>query len=616
MAGRLPDPSAEAPAIAVPAPDDDGTMKGAHFSPRWLKRRLAIIMIFSGTTVLLFWYFGAFTYARPYNPPNQPQPGTPQQPNPPTHETPDDSLRVTLPGYGSFQGTKMMMDLLKTETFTQPVDAWLNVEYSTQPVGKGRFKPVTWPEPFDGTKDATSNGPACFQNVYGSLQQSEACLTINIYRTSGVPMDKKLPSLVFLHGGSFVSGSHRSFDGALFVEKSTEPLMAITVQYRLGALGTLPGKFMEEEGLLNLGIRDQRMALEFLQKYIGEFGGDKDQITLSGQSAGGHSVGIHLFHNYGEDAGKPLFSKVAISSGSPTARAFPGVDYPLYQRQVADLMDYLNCPESPNSAALECLQSSEVTDIQFISSSIYNAHNANITWPWQPVSPGPLFEKRGSTSGEEGTFFKIPLLISSTTDEGKAFVPQELRKDSEYLTFWKTLSPGLNAADLADLETLYPNQTPEPGTLGYVSDQFERLAAAYGDYSYICPVQDTAVLLSAASAPVYKARWNTPNWAPTYRGVPHASDAPYFNGQANTQYPAIADVYSAYWASFVVSGNPNTHRLGGTVEWEKYEGTGTRQLVVSPPEKGGAMMEDEDVAIRMKQCAWWRDPERAKRLNK
>lgn len=573
-------------------------------------------MIFSSSTVLLFWYFGAFTYARPTYPPAQPQPGTPQRPSPPVHETPDQSLLVSLPEYGSFQGTRLMTDLTKTETFSQPVDAWLNVEYSTQPVGPGRFKPVTWPQPFNGTKDASSNGPACYQNLYGSLGQSEACLTINVYRPSAIPMDKKLPSLVFLHGGSFVSGSHRSFDGALFVEKSTEPLMVVTVQYRLGALGTLPAKFMEEEGLLNLGIRDQKMALEFLHKYIGEFGGDKDQITLSGQSAGGHSVGIHLFHNYGEDTGKPLFSKAAISSGSPTARAFPGVDYPLYQHQVADFMNYLNCPASPNAAALECLQTSEVDDIQFISSSIYNAHNYNITWPWQPVSPGPLLEKRGSTSGEDGTFFKIPLLISSTTDEGKAFVPQDLRTDTEYLRFWTTLTPGLTAEDLSDLEKLYPNGTIEPSASTYVSDQFERLSAAYGDYSYICPVQDTATLLSDASAPVYKARWNTPNWTPTFKGVPHASDSSYFNGQANTQFPEIADLYSAYWASFVVSGDPNTYRIGGAAIWEKYEGAGTRQLVINPPAQGGAMMEDEAAGIRMEQCAWWRDPEREKRLNK
>ncbi|KAH7076231.1 Alpha/Beta hydrolase protein [Paraphoma chrysanthemicola] len=580
-----------------------------RFSARWLKRRLVVIMTFFGTTLLLFWYFGAFSYGRP-----QLQNPTPHEPN-----RPNATLTVTLPGYGSFRGTQLLTDLKKTTTFNTAVDAWLDVQYSTQPVGSERFRPVTWPQPFDGVKDASAFGPACWQNVYSALPQSEACLSINVFRPSGVPIDQKLPSLVFLHGGSFVSGSHRSFDGAVFVEKSSQPVMVITAQYRLGALGTLPSKFMEEEGLLNLGVRDQRMMLEFLQKYVEYFGGDPNKITLGGLSAGGHSVGIHLFHNYGEDAGKSLFHQAILASGSPTARAFPGADYPLYQRQVENFMDYVNCPSTPNSAALECLRSAEVDDIQFISSSLYNAHNYNITWPWQPVSPGPLFEKRGSTSGEEGTFFKIPILISSSTNEGRAFAPQDLRSNAEYLAFWKTLTPGLSDQDFADLQTLYPDIQTSTESTTFVSPQFDRLSAAYGDYSYICPVQDTAQRLSQAGAKVYKARFNTPNWAPAFMGIPHASDASYFNGQDGTQYPEIADIYAAYWASFIVSGDPNTYSRPGSAFWDTYrvgEGDAYAELAVNRPGQGGPVLEDERTAIRMEQCAWWRDEERAKRLNK
>lgn len=529
-------------------------------------------------------------------------------------------LVVTLPEYGSFMGTQIHENSKKTVAFIPPVDAWLGVEYSTQPVGEERFKNVTWPKSFDGIKNASSMGPACFQNLYSSLGQSEACLTINIYRPSSVSMEDKLPSLIYLHGGSFVSGSHKNFDGALFVAKSKQPLMVVTAQYRLGALGTFPSQFMEEAGLLNLGLRDQRMMLEFVQKYIGQFGGDATKVTLSGQSAGGHSVGIHLFHNYGEDAGKPLFSQAILSSGSPTARSFPGVDYALYQRQVNQFMNYIGCPLAPGSAALECLRAATVDDVQFVSSALYNAYSYNITWPWQPVSPGPLLEKRGSTSGEDGTFFKIPTLISSATDEGRGFVPQDLRSNADFVNFWSTLAPGLTATDLSDLQKLYPEA--DTGSLlrsqNYVSQQFERLAMAFGDYAYICPVQDTASRLASAGAPVFKARFNTPNWSAAYLGVPHASDSAYFNGQTGAQYPEIADLYSAYWASFVASGDPNTYAVSGAPTWERYtgaEGNGA-ELVVSPPDKGGAKMEKEGEGIRMEQCRWWRDGERAKRLNK
>lgn len=581
-----------------------------HFFSRWFKRRLTIITMFFGTTLALFWYFGAFAFGAPYQ-----QHPTPEEPN-----RPDRALTITLPGYGIFLGIQLLTNLKKTVTLQKPVDAWMGVEYSTQPVGKDRFKPVTAPAPFDGIKDASSSGPACWQNIYGPLKQSEACLTINVYRPSEIPMEQKLPLMVYLHGGSFVSGSHSSFDGALFVEKSEQPLMVVTAQYRLGALGTLPSKFMEEEGLLNLSIRDQKVMLQFMQKYAESFGGDPTRITLGGQSAGGHAVGIHLFHNYGEDKEKPLFQQVILSSASPTARAFPGVDYALYQKQVADFMDYVNCPTSPSSAALDCLRSSEVDDIQFISSSLYNAHNYNITWPWQPVSPGPLFEKRGSQSGKDGTFFSVPMLISSTTNEGAGFVPQDIRNDADFRTFWKTLIPGLNEQDMTDLERLYPNTTvTDYASATYVSSQFDRLSAAYGDYSYICPVQDTASRLAIAGAPVYKARFNTPNWTPAFQGVPHASDSQYFNGQAGTQYPEISEIYAAYWASFIVSGNPNTYKREGSVTWNAYavgEGQAHAELAVNRPSDGGPVVEDERTAIRMEQCAWWRDEERAARLNK
>jgi acetylcholinesterase len=533
----------------------------------------------------------------------------------------DDSLLVTLPDYGSFQGTQVLASLVKTEMLSKPVDAWLGIDYSTQPVGENRFKPVTWPEPFEGTKNATSYGPACWQNLYASFEQSEACLSLNVYRPSGIPLDQKLPVLVYFHGGSFVMGSGKSFDGAAFVAKSVQPVMVVTMQYRLGALGNIPSKLMEEEDGLNLGLRDQKQMLLFWQKYAQYFGADSEQVTLGGLSAGGHSVGIHLFHNYGEDADRPLFSKAILASGSPTARAFPGVDYPLYQRQFQEFMDYVNCPSTPNSAAMECLRGVEVDDIQFMSSAMYTASGYNITWPWQPVSPGPLLEKRGSTSGEDGTFFKIPILISSSTDDGSPFSPQDLKTNEDYLKFWANLAPGLTAEDLQDLATLYPDPQAmfgpnEAHALNYISPQFQRISAAYGDYSYICPVQDTASRLADAGAPVYKARFNTPNWSPTYLGVPHASDASYANGQAGTQYPEIADIYSAYYASFVVSGDPNTYAFSGSAKWEKYSGTGGKQLVVNPPPEGGPKMEDEAEGIRMEQCAWWRNDERAVRLNK
>ncbi|KAF2751082.1 alpha/beta-hydrolase [Sporormia fimetaria CBS 119925] len=481
----------------------------------------------------------------------------------PYSRLPRSPLIVTLPGYGTFKGTQVLRHLRREDPLDDPVDAWLGIGYARQPVGEYRFARSDWPAPFNGTRDAIEHGPACIQGGNPSDQ------------TAGVAYSKKLPVLVFLHGGSFVMGSARSFDGASFVARSSQPLMVVTVQYRLSALGSLPSKLFEEEGLLNLGILDQRLALQFVQKHISVFGGDPDRVTLAGQSAGGHSVGIHLFHNYSSDAGTPLFSQAILSSGSSTARAFPEATSDLYKRQFNDFMAYLKCPMTPNAVALSCLRQASVADIRRKQVALYAASTYSITWPFQPVSPGPLLEKRGSQSGAEGTFFRIPILISSTTNEGTFFAPQNLETTNDFTRFLHTVNPGLNKTDLQDLKTLYPDPelpespyAPDPSAPNH-GKQFKRIVAAFGDYAYICPVQDNAARLSSAGAPVYKARFNTPNGGEPWMGIPHAADASYFNGVANVQYPEIAREYSGYWASFVVSGNPNTHAVEGAPVWER-----------------------------------------------
>jgi len=526
---------------------------------------------------------------------------------------------ATLPGYGTFRGTQILATLEENAALVRPIDAWLGINYATQPVGNKRFAPVTWPEPVNGTVDASAYGPVCPQPQPGS-DQSEACLNFNVFRTPDVPLNEKLPVFIFTHGGSFVAGSGGSFDGATFVDRSSQPLVVVTYQYRLSALGSLPSALFEEEGLLNLGLRDQRLFLEFMQKHVSDFGGDPERITFGGQSAGGHSVGVHLFHNYDSPdyPAKKLFSQAILSSGSATARTFPPATYPLYQKQFSDFMAQVNCPSTPNAEALSCLRSAPLPTIQTAQANVFAA--SGLTWAFQPVSPGPLLEKRGSASGLNGTFFDIPVLTTSCTNEGAGFVPTNLATNADFLSFFRNLLPGLTNADIQDLETLYPDPATggpfQPDPAYPVSPQFQRVSAAYADFAYICPTQETSVRMQAAGAPTYRARFNTPNHAPPSQGVPHASDAAYFNGQPGAEFPDIAALYSSYYASFVVAGDPNRYAVVGAPRWPLYGGLGSRELMVGSPDRGGVGAEEEESGIRMEQCAWWRDPERMVRLNK
>src|SRR6202022_3538107 len=101
---------------------------------------------------------------------------------------------------------------------------------------------------------------------------------------------KKLPVLVYIHGGSFNFGYAKAAGVSSLVACSPEPLIGVSFNYRLGPLGFLPSKGTAKEGLLNLGLKDQSLLLEWVQENISAFGGNPDDVTLMGCSTGAHSV--------------------------------------------------------------------------------------------------------------------------------------------------------------------------------------------------------------------------------------------------------------------------------------------------------------------------------------
>jgi acetylcholinesterase len=530
---------------------------------------------------------------------------------------------VSLAGYGKFSGT-VVNETYSGYALPAPVDAWLGMEYSTQPVGENRFRAVDWPDAFDGVKAATTYSKVCSQLTESAAidTQDEACLTFNVYRTQGVPLDQKLPVLVWIHGGAFVVGSYSSFDGAAFAASSKVPIVVVSFHYRLNSLGFLPSPLFEEEGLLNLGLRDHHLFLQFVQKHIASFGGDPTKVTIGGRSAGGHSVGIHYFHNYADDAGKPLFAQAIHQSGSVTARTFPNASYALYQKQFSEFMAYLGCDTNASSTdQMACLRSADINDIQNISSALYYEYYPTVTWPFQPTQGGPLFEKFGSQSGLDGTFFHVPMISSTVTDEGKLYLPGDLETNEEFLEYLQTGSPGLNSTDLELLSSLYLDPATDPSS-PFVnspnSTQYNRLAAAWSDYGYICPGQETSYRTSTAGVPTWKLRFNTPNFTPAWKGIPHTSDTKYTWNEPSTQYPEVSHIYHAYLSSFVTTGDPNAYRYEGSPEWPNYEPSGygldsepAVQVAVHP---NGTVVEKDN--IRRAGCLFWRDPERAPRLNK
>jgi carboxylesterase type B len=216
------------------------------------------------------------------------------------------------------------------------VDTFLGIPYAAPPVGALRFAPPEAAQPWAPSRlDASKFSPDCFQIPDPTLnpvvdihRMSEDCLYLNIFTPAGHAErsrhgfltssgTKLLPVMVWLHGGGFQQGGARraEYDGRRLAGRD---IIVVSLNYRLGALGFLVST---SDGIFgNFGLMDQRAAIEWIKRNIKAFGGDDDNITLFGESAGAVMIGMHLLM---EGAGS-LFHK-AIMQSNPLGYTFRSV---------------------------------------------------------------------------------------------------------------------------------------------------------------------------------------------------------------------------------------------------------------------------------------------------
>ncbi|KAJ9094099.1 hypothetical protein QFC21_006200 [Naganishia friedmannii] len=486
----------------------------------------------------------------------------------------------------------------------KPLLAYYSIPYAQAPVGKLRYElPVAPQNGKPMLLNNTDYGNVCSQPIPNPpVPQGEDCLTLSIFKPQSTYGGEPLPVVIWTPGGSFNTGGGRGLNVPSMVGNAPQDFIGVSINYRLGAFGSLPSSLSYRAGLLNLGLQDQLQAYKWVQEYIQLFGGDPNRVTIFGESAGAHAVGAHLQHVGSEPNFKPPFNQVIMDSGGSTARAWANWTYPLYECQMQEFLNRTGCNVGDDEKkTFKCLRNVDAEIIRNASATMYAEYSRPaIRWPFQPVVDGQYVKQSPTQSWRDGSFNKVPVLTGFNTDEGSVWVPMNYNTTAQFRSLFASLLPLANSTVLDTLEALYPDPVTDSSS-PYVnspqSPQYLRLSAAYGDFAYISTAKENAQSLAKGGVPVWKYHFNYTATPQSPIGVNHGSELAYLSRVS----PApIAKVMNTYYSSFIVSGNPNTFIPSGYNQWPTYDLSNPQQLTFQGP--GTEVKPD---TIRAKQIAFW-----------
>lgn len=406
------------------------------------------------------------------------------------------------------------------------VSSWKGIPFAAPPVGELRWRAPQPAAHWDGVRDAGAYGNDCMQVPFPSdaaplgTPPAEDCLFANVWRPENGAT--KLPVIFWIYGGGFVNGgaSPPTYSGAVLAKKG---VVFVSANYRVGRFGTFAHpaltKANEDEGLLgNYGYMDQLAALKWVQRNIEKFGGDPDNVTIVGESAGG--ISVHALVT--SPLAKGLFEKAVVMSGGDGGGMGPGRLESAEQVGVNFARKFdITGMDSAALAKLRALTAEQVTD--GLNMMALFAPSGPRTFA-SPFADGKLAVDV-SAAYRSGDFAHVPMMIGATNADmgGKT---------------------GMMIAGARKMETAISGQ----GVPVY----------AYR-FSYV-----------AENPPP------TPAGAPQQTGAGHASDIPFFFDTQVAKYGkdttprdnAMGDTISDYLVNFASTGDPNG---AGLPDWPRYD---------------------------------------------
>ncbi len=406
------------------------------------------------------------------------------------------------------------------------IASFKGLAYAAAPVGLLRWQAPQAPTESSEMRTAYDYGPACLQPSIP--RASEDCLTLNVFRPFGV--DGPLPVMVFIHGGSFVTGtaSDPLYDGVRLAQAG---VIVVTLNYRLGALGWLVHPALAKAGgpVGNYGLMDQIAALRWVHDNIFAFGGDPGNVTVFGAGAGALSVALLMLC----DESRGLFQKAILQSAPARQRLqSPQVAQALGQR----LFEAMGRGKDLDPRMLDAKRLIAAEKLLLAKSSRSFA----------PTIDGHLIESDVADGFRAGRESRIPLIIGSNDDE-TSFIDEPDLKDEIALA----------GGTIDDLRKLYPDIARKPADLA---------AQLYTDRVFTEPVRFLARAHAATGAPTFRYRFAyVPEAQRASSDGGHGRELQFIFGAEGVpgagvfarQDREVADRLRTYWTDFAKTGDPN-----------------------------------------------------------
>lgn len=493
------------------------------------------------------------------------------------------------------------------------------IPFAKPPVGNLRFKPpVPLTEPY-GAYKATKNKNICPQFIASTtdgnsllpqffatlinspifqkpvLAASEDCLYLNIHRPVGAKEGDDLPVLFYIYGGGFQLGWNSMYDGTPWVKKSVElgkPMIVVTVAYRIGGFGFLPGREIQEEGSSNAGLLDQRLGLQWVADNIRAFGGDPARVTIWGESAGAWSVFDQMALYSGDNThnGEALFRGAIMNSGSflaadatdcPKAQGIydkvcfsaPGERSRLISLQV---VDSAGCSAAADT--LQCLRNLDYNSLLNATSSVPAMLGyQSLSLAYLPRPDGVALAESPDQLALKNKVAKVPYIAGSQEDEGTLFALFQSSITTEKLLvdyLGSVFFPNGSKHVLEEFVSLYANTSKDgapfrTGNRWDVYPEFKRLAAIIGDHEFSL---SRRIFLEASESmspdvPTWSYMSSYDHGTPVL-GTFHGSDLLQVFFGILPNY--ASDAFHAYYISFVNSLDPNDGNDGKYSHWPQW----------------------------------------------